>query len=231
MQEEVLDGIVINVQDYKDSTKLLTILSGDGKKLVNAKGINKSTSKLKAVANVFCFAEFSLLTKNKTTLVGANLYDSFFALSSNYKNYVTSCAIVDLVNKTTDDDTILKQLFLPCVNSIKDLCYGNNNPLLYLNAFLVKYLSICGYKLNTSTCSNCSKTLTEFYFNPYDASILCQDCKLPHCNKFTNEQIAFIENKQKGDTLSHESLLHITKNLANAIFCLTGIKLKIDYLL
>ena len=231
MQEEVIDGIVINVQDYKDSAKLLTLLTPNGKRLINAKGVSKQASKLKGVAYPFCFAEFSLLTKNQTTLVGYNLYDSFFNLSANYMRYVTACAIVDLINKTTDDAQALKELFLPCVNAVKNLCYQNEiSHLAILNNFLLTYLNVCGYALNLNTCAGCGKELKEFYFNPYDASILCENCKTIRCEQLNNSQTNYIFNKAqtKIDKIEEQ---HITKNLANAIFCLTNIKLKIEELI
>ena len=228
MQEEVIDGIVTCVQDYSDNTKLLTILSSEGKILVNAKGVNKAASKLKSVATPFCFAEFSLITKNQTTLAGAHLYDNFFSLSTNYTNYILASAILDLINKTTDDSYILKKLFVPCVNLVKNLCYQKQDGLIYFNAFLINYLNICGYKLNTKTCAGCGKTLSEFYFNPYDASILCANCKQHQCQSLSAKQIEFVEKSEKECSLSSEELLALTKNLANAIYCLLGIKLKIE---
>ena len=230
MQEIVLDGIVISVQDYKENSKLLNILTSEGIKLVVAKGITKQTSKLKLVANPFCFAEFSLLVKNQTTLVGANVYDSFFALSSNYNNYVAGCSILDLIKKTVDDGSAIKQLFLPCVKAIKDLCYENLNCLIVLNKFLITYLNICGYSLNFKTCASCGKPLQDFYFNPYDASILCGNCKHINCQQLTQKQIDFLLDNNS-EQLTTEELINITKNLANAIYCLTNIKLKIEDLI
>lgn len=229
MQEIVLDGIVLSSQDYKESSKLLHILTNNGIILVTAKGITKQASKLKLVANPFCFAEFSLLVKNQTTLVGANIYDSFFSLSSNYNNYITGCAILDLIKKTFDDGIAIKKLFLPCVNSIKELCYSNKPALYILNQFLITYLNVCGYSLNTNTCASCGKELQEHYFNPYDASMLCQNCKHLHCQKLSTNQIKFLN--QSDIELSNNELQSLTKNLANAIFCLTNIKLKIEELI
>ena len=230
MQEVVLDGIVIGVQDYKENSKLLNILTSEGVKLAVAKGITKQTSKLKLVANPFCFAEFTLLTKNTTTLVGANVYDSFFALSANYENYVTGCAVLDLIKKTVDDGVNLKQLFLPCVKAIKDLCYSSTPALITLNNFLLLYLNVCGYLINTKTCAGCGKILQSFYFNPYEANILCEDCKHINCQKLNDCQIEYLKNGNTNNLNKQDNLL-ITKCLANSIFCLTNIKLKIEDLL
>ena len=230
MQEIVLDGIVIGVQDYKENSKLLHILTSDGIKIVNAKGITKQASKLKVVANPFCFAEFSLLVKNQTTLIGANVYDSFFALSNNYQNYLTGCAILDLIKKTVDDSIVIKKLFVPCVKAIKDLCYSNIDCLDVLNEFLIAYLNFCGYSLNLNTCASCGKNLKDdYFFNPYDASILCSNCKHIHCQNLTHNQIGFLKGEKV--QLVKDEQIALTKNLANAIFCLTNIKLKIEDLI
>ena len=120
MREYVLDAIVLHAQDYKDNNKILTLLSSEGKISATCKGINKQASKLKMVACPFCFAEFSLIEKNIITVSGANIYDTFFALSTNYTNFICASCILDLVKRCPEDNSVLGEMFLPCVNAIKD---------------------------------------------------------------------------------------------------------------
>ena len=62
--DERVKGIVISSKDYKDNDKLLTLFTLE-KGIVFAKivGVKKPNAKLKAVKELFCFAEFDLARK------------------------------------------------------------------------------------------------------------------------------------------------------------------------
>ena len=65
MSEIKIKGIVISSKDFKEYDKIITIYSLE-KGIVYAKltGVKKPKAKLKTVKEVFCFAEFILVSKN-----------------------------------------------------------------------------------------------------------------------------------------------------------------------
>ena len=230
MREYVLDAIVLHAQDYKDNNKILTLLSSEGKISATCKGINKQASKLKMVACPFCFAEFSLIEKNIITVSGANIYDTFFALSTNYTNFICASCILDLVKRCPEDNSVLGEMFLPCVNAIKELCYNTTPPIISLLKFLLTYLSITGYKINLHTCASCGNKLKTFYFNPYEANVVCFNCSNQTMLTLKPNQIAFLQDITNNQMDNNEQL-SLLKSIANAIYCLTNIKLKIEELI
>ena len=63
--DTTVKGIVLKTKDYKDSDKLVTILTLEkGKILVKARGVKKTKSKLKAFCQSFCFADFELVSSS-----------------------------------------------------------------------------------------------------------------------------------------------------------------------
>lgn len=203
---------------------------------VHCKGVKKTSSKLKNVCVPFTFAEFSLFVKEQSTLIGANLYDSFFSLSNNYLNYITACAIIDLVyNMKAEACEDFHSLFILTSNALKNLAYTNVNPKLQLLDFIINFSTLIGYKLNFNTCSNCGAKLieNEYFFKVYSGSIVCYNCALALFHKFTDSELSLIFGILNHCDLEfvnvEDSILNsLLKQFGNSIFCLTQIKLKLD---
>ena len=81
---------------------MLTILTLEkGKILVNARGVKKPKSKLKAFCQSFCFADFELTkSSNGYILTGVNQIESFFDLTSNIDKFksIRLCNQINLIS-------------------------------------------------------------------------------------------------------------------------------------
>ena len=66
MTEERLKGIVISAKDFKEADKLLTLFTLE-KGIVYAKlvGVKKPNAKLKPAKEIFCFADFDVVSKGE----------------------------------------------------------------------------------------------------------------------------------------------------------------------
>ena len=62
--EKVLNGLVIREVEYRESDKILTLLTESGKLTVTARGAKKPTGKNLSLASLFCNSEFTLNEQN-----------------------------------------------------------------------------------------------------------------------------------------------------------------------
>lgn len=227
--EKIYNGIVIDCVDHKDNNKLLTILTSEGKIQAICKGVKKAGSRLKNIACPFCFAEFTILENKQNTVIGANVYDSFFDLTLNYENYICACVMLDLLKKTIEQTKVLSSLLIKLIKSLKSLCYENSSGRSELIKFLLTYLKELGYKINTHNCGMCGKKLENHYLNVYDGSILCSNCAEIHSVKLNSNQLNIINEIPANLTKQEE--IELLKALGNTIFCLINIKIKIEDLI
>ena len=227
--EKIYNGIVLDCIDHKENNKLLTILTNQGKIQAICKGVKKAGSKLKNIACPFCFAEFTILEGKQNIVIGANVYDSFFDLALQYEKYLCGCVMLDLLNKTTESQTILSSLLIELIKTLKFLCYENFSGIYLLVKFLLTYLEKIGYKLNTLTCGMCGKEINNHYLNVYDGSILCSNCSLVNSLKLSQSQIDLLNNKDTALNKAEE--IELLKGLGNTIYCLVNIKIKIEDLI
>ena len=227
--EKIYDGIVLDCTDHKENNKLLTILTSEGKIQAICKGVKKAGSKLKNIACPFCFAEFNILENKQNTVIGANVYDSFFDLSLKYENYLCGCVMLDLLKRTIEQPKVLASLLITLIKSLKSLCYEDVSAKSELINFLLTYLKELGYELNLQNCGLCGKKLENHYLNVYDGSILCQNCAEINSVKLSANQLKFI-NRQPTELTKQEEI-QLLKGLGNTIFCLINIKIKIEDLI
>lgn len=234
--EKVINGLVINVKDYKENDKQLTILSREqGKIIAVCKGVKKAYSKFKPFACPFCFAEFTLNGEYTNVVTSVNAYDTFFNLSSDIKKFYSAMCILNLLNKTQEQNLNHQNVFLHTITAIKNICYKENQELHSLCIFLVQYLSEMGYTLNTHKCFNCGCDLSSHkYLNPYDGGFYCTNCSTPYSENLIEKEAIFIDRIQESNkppALEINEYKHLLKCFGNTIYCLTAIKIDINYLL
>lgn len=180
-------GIVLNTKDYKDSDKLLTILTLEkGKILVKARGVKKSSSKLKAFCQSFCFADFELIeSKAGYVLTGVNEIESFFGLTCDIDKFSYAFAVLEIVNKLCQENQVYVDIFIDTLRCLKQMNFENTNPILCLAKFIINVLNFEGVNLNLSRCNSCKSPLvSDIYIDLSTGEVLCTACK-----NFNSEQI------------------------------------------
>ena len=75
-------GLVLRETAYKDSSKILTVLTGNkGKLTVSARGALRKNSRLAAVTQLLAFSEMTLcLSRDRWTLTEAHSIEQFIGL-------------------------------------------------------------------------------------------------------------------------------------------------------
>jgi DNA repair protein RecO (recombination protein O) len=178
--DTTVKGLILKSTDYKEADKLLTILTLEkGKIYVRARGVKKSTSKLKAFCQSFCFGDFELVTgKSGFVLSGINCIDNFFEITKDLDKFSKASATIEILDKICAENESYPQLFIDALKCLKTIAYTTVEPRLVLSKFIIDTLKLEGFCLNLDVCSRCRTPLvSNIYFNLSTGEILCSACR------------------------------------------------------
>ena len=187
--DEKVKGIVVSSKDYKDNDKLLTLFTLE-KGIVFAKivGVKKPNAKLKAVKELFCFAEFDLARKGDfLTITSANIIESFHNLTSDIEKFYAGCLILEVIKTVVKENQSNELLFLETLKSLQAIAFDNISPNLVKARFLIKIFEAMGYRLSLTKCATCGENfVNKRYFSPSEGSINCPFCKTKDAIEISN---------------------------------------------
>jgi DNA repair protein RecO (recombination protein O) len=173
-------GIVIDVKDYREYDKILTIFTYDlGVIKAVIRGVKKSTAKSRFAGQLFCFLDL-IMTKHSDmyTVINVDLIESFFELAYNYDNYILAVDIIKIikyVSKYNPDSTELFVVFLSILNVLMKT--KTNSNIVYLK-FLTETLRAMGYKHEWLMCDKCNKDIEDdAYLDTFIGAIVCDKCR------------------------------------------------------
>ena len=177
-----VEGIIIKVTDYKDSSKILEILTKEyGLIGVIAKGCKSIKSNLRSVTDRLTYATFTIYyKKDKLSILSeASIINNFSNIKKNIEKISYASFLIDLTHQVykQNDDENLYNLLISALIKIND----NFNPLIITNIIELKYLGYLGVMPNLDGCSICgSKTVVTL--SSSHGGYLCSKCR-------TNEPI------------------------------------------
>ena len=202
--DERVKGIVLRARDYKESDKILTLLTFEkGKISVKARGAKKAKSKLKAFCQPFCFADFELVdSKIMPILSGANAIDMYFDLVVDYDKYALSSSVLEICDKICVEGQDYSSLLLTSIKCINEIAYTTTSPKLLIAKFIIEVLKEEGVIFSFNSCCNtCGKELldADTFINLSSGEIVCGNCKLLYNEKLNRPEIEIIKTLLSND--------------------------------
>ncbi|MDR2591073.1 MAG: DNA repair protein RecO [Oscillospiraceae bacterium] len=156
-------GIILREVHYKDSSKILTVLtSGEGKLTVSAHGTHRKNNKLAAATQLFVYSHMTLTyRKGRYTLTEAQTIEQFIGLRDDIKSLALASYIADLTEALADEDSPNPELLTLCLNTIYALS-ENIKPLeLIKSAFELRLMVISGFEPNLTDINESSTNTHE----------------------------------------------------------------------
>ena len=181
-------AIVLKAIDYKEKDKLLTLYSLEqGKMVCSMRGVKAPKAKLKFAKEPFCFGEFVIEnTKGNNVVTQVEVIDNFFDITKDLDKFYEGCAILDVVNKLSTDQSD-PALFIEIIKALKCLCYEKVKKYYVFDKFLLKIFENFGYYFLSQKCSSCGYDLDDDrYFNLDVGEFVCRHCKNDLCLKISN---------------------------------------------
>lgn len=148
MNTEKVKGLVVKAIDYKDSDRLVTLLTEKGKLVLRIRGCRKAGSKLRHSAVPFFYGEYILQkTKASLVVVGVDTIDSHYAIVNDLDSFYVGCVILEVADKLSREGFPDVPLMDFILESLTDLI-ACENPIYYLPVFLKNAFEIEGHGLN-----------------------------------------------------------------------------------
>jgi DNA repair protein RecO (recombination protein O) len=172
-------GIILRETAYKDSSKILTVLtSSEGKITVSARGALRKNSKLAAVTQLLVFSEMTLLfNRGKWTLTEARTVEQFRGLREDIVLLALGSYFGEIVEAVADEDSPNPILLSLLLNSLFSLSENLKDPTFVKPAFELRIMAESGFAPLTNHCAVCgTENFETAYLDLVGGTLRCNAC-------------------------------------------------------
>ena len=180
METIVTPGLVLKETRYKESDRILTILTPElGVVSASAQSSLRLKSKLFSACGLFCYSEFTLVPgRNMYTIREAEVKNVFHGISASIEGMSLAMYLAEMaaaLSPTGAEATRELRLLLNCLYMISE----NKTDLRVVKAvFELRTMSECGFMPQIVCCRDCG-TYDDgdaFYLDAQEGHLLCADC-------------------------------------------------------
>jgi len=175
-------GVVLRETPYKESSKILTVLTGnEGKLTVTAHGAVRRNSKLAAVTQLLAFSEMTLYSRrDRWMLTEARSVEQFIGLRDDITLLSLGAYFAELTEAVADEDSPSPELLPLCLNALYALAEKIRPPEYVKPAFELRLMAATGFEPALGQCSACGNQEPErAYLDLSGGTVCCGDCGLP----------------------------------------------------
>ena len=179
MEAFVTTGLVLKETRYKESDRILTILTPElGVISAAAQSSLRLKSKLFSACGLFCYSEFTLVPgRNMYTVREAEVKNVFHGISSSIEGMSLAMYMAEMamtLSPTGQEAQRELRLLLNCFYMISE----SKTDLRVIKAvFELRTMSECGFMPQIVCCRDCSAyDGAAFYLDVQEGHLLCADC-------------------------------------------------------
>lgn len=172
-------GLVLREVDWRDSDKILTILTAErGHLTASARGSRRKGSRLKAGTQVLVCADFTLFeNRGKFSVNEADTVELFMGLRSDLEKLSLGAYFAEVLEAVSGEDVQSGALLTDGLNALYALSNGIKPPALVKAAFEFRTAALAGFAPEVSQCAACGdETPAQPALNILDGEILCDAC-------------------------------------------------------
>lgn len=172
------DGLVLRETNYKDSDKILTVLTSDlGKITVSARHGRANASRVRAGTQLFAYSDFTLfLSKGRYSLNEAEPKELFLGLRSDILKLSLASYVAEVLEASADEDAPTPGLLRTGLNTLFALA-NDVKPMEQVKAaFELRLAGLLGYAPDLSGCSRCGESGRAEYAFSSDGQLVCRAC-------------------------------------------------------
>jgi DNA repair protein RecO (recombination protein O) len=179
MDSVVTTGLVLREIKYKESDKILTVLSPQlGVITAMAKGSLRLKNKLFSACGLFCYSEFTLYPgKNMYTVDEAEVKTVFHGLSESVERMSLAMYMAEIALMLSPTENEAETVMRLLLNSLF-LAAEGKTPLTQIKAvYELRLCGECGFLPQLLCCKSCGLyDGKDFYLDMQDGELLCADC-------------------------------------------------------
>ena len=156
-------GLVLREVNYKESDKILTILTEDaGRLTVSARGARSKRSKYTAASQLLAFSELDLDERyGRWYLKEGRALELWSGIRQDIQRLSLATYFAELLEAVSDVDHDDPALLHLALSALHVLSSGARDERLVKAAFELRLMCLAGYEPNLSACPTCGETEIE----------------------------------------------------------------------
>lgn len=172
-------GLVLRDVKYKESDRLLTVLTEDmGKLTVKAPASLKKTGKASASTQLFAFSELTMFERmGRWQITEGSVIEEFTGLRNDISALALASYFAECVEALSDEDQpnpMMLQLILNCLFALSNNMYSQQH---IKTAFEMRLMCLAGYTPDLSACAVCGDPEpADPRFSTRNGIICCGEC-------------------------------------------------------
>lgn len=170
------EGVILKTIKLGEADRIVTIFTrSNGKVRAVAKGVRKTKSRFGARLEPFTQAQLMIYKgRNLDTITSVDIVRSFDEVRTDYVRLTSAAALVDLVEKMTEERAQSLSTYSLLLSGLQALGAGPGGSVV--PGFLIKLLSISGYHPQLSVCAGCGSAAGLSGFSASFGGAVCDDC-------------------------------------------------------
>lgn len=175
---EKTEGIVLRETEYKDTDKLLTVLTREhGKITVKARGVKSGRSRSKAACQLLTFSEFTLLEKQgRYVITEAVPKEMFPELREDIELLYLASYFAQVTETVAQEEDAMPELLSLLLNALYALAKLKKPQKLVKAVFELRLACITGFLPDLRGCIVCGNQ-TPDRFNITQGLLQCSQCR------------------------------------------------------
>ena len=171
-------GVIIAEKTVSDFDKIVTILTPNlGKIEVAAKGARRPKSLLMAATQFLCFGEYLLYkSANTYSINSCETIEVFYNIRTDLDKLKYASHITKIVNDVTTENQNTYRVLQLYLNTLYMISETDKNLKLINSVFILRLLSIIGFRPIIDECKNCKTKENLTYFSFKDCGLKCGTC-------------------------------------------------------
>ena len=173
-------GLILREAKYKETDKILTILTEtDGKLTAKARGVARTRSKLAAATQLLTFSDLTLFgNKGYWTVNEAATVEQFRALRADINTLALGSYIAELLEAVTNEGVAEPEMLQLGLNAL----YALSNKICPAKqikaAFELRLMCLSGYRPEIEQCVGCGRVdMDEARLFPEHGELYCPNCR------------------------------------------------------
>ena len=172
-------GIVLRETEYKESSRILTVLTGtEGKLTVSAKGTKRKNSRTAASTQLLAYSEMTLYKgrDNRWTLTEARSLELFDGLREEIELLSLGAYFAEVMETVSDEDSPSPEILALGLNSLYALSKGLKPARLIKAVFELRMMCLAGFEPILTACADCGEPTDSGYLDLVGGILTCKKC-------------------------------------------------------
>lgn len=172
---DTVKGLVLRQRDFKDTDKMLTVLTEKGKLSLLVTGARRKGSRMRSCCEPMSYNEFTVYEYRDWLYVNeAESLDPFTGLHNDLDKLFLGSYFCELLENISDADSADPALMQLALNSCYALSHLNTDKRIVKAAFELRLMGLAGFMPSLDECP-CGSGECE-YFSLRKGTVFCPSC-------------------------------------------------------